>query len=454
MIDVIWPGETQSGIFETLFSYRSCRDISRQLIESVHEIGSWINLNGNNDRGDKLSLITKNDALIRKIKALISNFDTIQSEYILVVTSPEVVISSQAVDAMIDVIKRGYCICLPVYNETVNEKQIASVPYQYLNFSTYVEVSELVLLNPFEVVEISGFISESPKIVKDLDLSCVMLQTKWFKDAIANTLSCLSHNPYSINLQYSAHLALNPMAKSPLSELLFLIQALLTVGKSATCAVSRNALVHKFGDYYSGEREQLVEMVSDTAVNVLDLGSARGGFGKRLKRKRADIQLSGIEKDPFLAQEALLFYDYFYQCDVEDVDFVAQFDHINCGEFIEHVYDPWTLVDKLYQFLKPGGTICLSLPNAGHWTVVKELLGGQFQYITIGLQCVTHIRWFTESSIRQLLERAGFSIEDIIRLEIPPTPQGELFVRQMCELGYANRVDLMTFDIIIKAVKT
>lgn len=431
MLDVIWAEEKQAEIFETRFSFRSCREISRQLIESVHKTGSWIDLNTNSNNVKQFDLATA--------------IETVKSEYTLIVISAEVVISSYAVSEMIGILKKGYPLCAPVYNDTCNGKQGANMPYQYLNVSTYVEVSKLMSENPVEILAISD------NFVKDMDLSCVMINTEKLKNAmykLKDFYLCDSNRA-----SYYLNGLDNPASSSYLPELLCLIQAVVKTCDSGGFIVNKNALVHQFGSYYSGERDQLVDRVPATANTVLDVGTARGGFGKSLRQERPDIHLSGIEKNSFLAQEARPFYDTFYETDAENLDLPLQFDHINCGEVIEHVYDPWALADKLYRFLKPKGTICMTVPNAGHWTVVKDLLDGQFRYITIGLQCVTHIRWFTESSILQLLEQAGFKIDEITRMEIPPTPQGEIFIRKMCELGYSTQRDLMTFDMIINAIK-
>ena len=110
-------------------------------------------------------------------------------------------------------------------------------------------------------------------------------------------------------------------------------------------------------------------------------------------------------------------------------------------------------MDCISQMLVDGGTLCLSLPNAGHWTMVKELSQGRFHYTTIGVQCVGHIRWFTESSICELLTNTGFVIDEIVRMEIPPTPAGDRFIQHLCEQGHGNRKSLLTFNMIIRARK-
>ena len=64
------------------------------------------------------------------------------------------------------------------------------------------------------------------------------------------------------------------------------------------------------------------------------------------------------------------------------------------------------------------------------------MLKGNFDYIPVGLQCITHIRWFTEHSIRQALKDTGFFIDVFQKEKVPPTKEGEKFIKTMCRSGY------------------
>lgn len=414
MLDVIWTTGTDSRPFETWYSCRSCREISKTLISSGHTIGAWIDLQaGDNQAGGAQAV----DLLARISTPTSGDL----SRYILIVTSPETIISAHAVHSMMTSLEEGGILCMPVYNETDSTGQLASMPYQYLNVSTYEEVSEIVSKRP-------GNVAAGHTIFRDQsaqpDLSCVLLHKVRYGSV------------------YTAHGSL----RLPLHELLA------AVGSDGV-VLDRNALVHRFGNYYSGERDEMVDRVPETAISILDLGAARGGFGRTLKRERPEVHLTGVEKDPVLAREAAPYYDELIVGDAESANIHCRIDHVNCGEVIEHVYNPWTLMDCISQMLVEGGTLCLSLPNAGHWTVVRELSQGRFVYTTIGVQCVGHIRWFTESSICDLLANTGFTIDDIVRMEIPPTPEGNRFIQHICEQGHGNRKSLLTFNMIIRARK-
>ncbi len=354
--------------------------------------------------------------------------DRLSSPHLLIVMDPEVVISSYAVTAMIDALDKGRAVIFPVYNETetLHYAQLAVMPCPYVNVSTYVEVSDILSRGRCKMIDIDA------GNIDALDGACMMINRRYFHGGAW----------VEVVAEFSSFFQKNGGG---------------SISKRIPLAICPNALVHRFGTYYAGESLVMVEKVPNTAQKVMDVGTARGGFGKALKQVRPDIHLSGVEPNRVMADDAGPYYDGFYPMPVEEVmaaHKLSEFDHVNCGEVVEHLYDPWQLMDWVYGILKPGGTLCISVPNAGHWSVVKELMAGQFYYIAIGLQCVGHIRWFTEASVRQLLEGAGFHIRNIERLEIPPTPQGDLFIQQMCGLGYGDRQDLMTFDMVIEAEKS
>jgi SAM-dependent methyltransferase len=69
-------------------------------------------------------------------------------------------------------------------------------------------------------------------------------------------------------------------------------------------------------------------------------------------------------------------------------------DFLLCTEALEHVLDPSSLLDQAYECLVPGGRLLLTVPFAARWHFVP------------------HDYWrFTPSSLKHLLEKAGF--EDV-----------------------------------------
>ena len=107
----------------------------------------------------------------------------------------------------------------------------------------------------------------------------------------------------------------------------------------------------------------------------------------------------------------------------------------------------------MYNLLNPDGCLIASLPNAGHWSLVYDQLQGKFEYLPWGITCITHVRWFTEPSIRQALEEVGFLIEKFERQQIEPSPKGKDFVIKMVETGIGDKQSMLTNEFTILAIK-
>jgi hypothetical protein len=61
------------------------------------------------------------------------------------------------------------------------------------------------------------------------------------------------------------------------------------------------------------------------------------------------------------------------------------------------------------------GCIIASIPNVQHWGVIKELVfDGKFTYTNEGVLDITHLRFFTRSSIRKMFEDSGFEISILV----------------------------------------
>ena len=66
--------------------------------------------------------------------------------------------------------------------------------------------------------------------------------------------------------------------------------------------------------------------------------------------------------------------------------------------------DPWTALERIRGLMKSDGTLLVSLPNVRNFRVVLPLLMGKWTYRESGLLDQTHLRFFTRSSARELVE--------------------------------------------------
>ncbi len=168
-------------------------------------------------------------------------------------------------------------------------------------------------------------------------------------------------------------------------------------------------------DYYEHERPEVLEAIPRDAARVLDVGCGSGRLGEQLKRRqRATVW--GIEVMRDASERAAERLDRVWNSPVETALPEIPEDTFDCivtADVLEHLADPWTVLAQLRRRLVPGGTLVASIPNVGHWQVIRDLLEGTWQYTSEGLLDRTHLRFFTRRSVRELFWTAGLTIKEI-----------------------------------------
>jgi len=153
-------------------------------------------------------------------------------------------------------------------------------------------------------------------------------------------------------------------------------------------------------------------------LRLLDLGAAGGHLGRAVRDRCAF--LAGVEPDPALSDGAQEGYDDWRRADaLSPGDWTAPFDVVVCADVLEHLPRPEELLARIHAWLRPAGTLLVSLPNVANITVRAALLAGRFPYAERGILDRTHLRFYTRDSARALLTGAGFRIRDVDATAMP-----------------------------------
>jgi O-antigen biosynthesis protein len=147
-----------------------------------------------------------------------------------------------------------------------------------------------------------------------------------------------------------------------------------------------------------------------TDKRVLELGCATGRVTEVLKQRGCHVV--AVEYSAAAAALAARFADQIVVGSLEDPALLATltgpYDVILAGDVLEHLRNPEDVLRTLKTTLAPGGCVIVSVPNIAHWSVRKELLRGRFNFTETGVMDRTHLRWFTQRTLRDMLERAGY----------------------------------------------
>ena len=143
-----------------------------------------------------------------------------------------------------------------------------------------------------------------------------------------------------------------------------------------------------------------------TGLRVLDVGCGFATTSARIEK--LGNQVTGIDSSPEIESVAGRRLTRVLHGDVLDVDLGdEQFDVIIFADVLEHLAWPVGTLKRYLRWLRPGGSVIISLPNVGLWSVRFAHLFGRWEYEDTGVLDRTHLRFFTRRSARWLIEEAG-----------------------------------------------
>lgn len=173
----------------------------------------------------------------------------------------------------------------------------------------------------------------------------------------------------------------------------------------------------KENEYYSQTRRDILPYIPQ-AGSMLDIGCSGGNTLCYLKENKIIDEAVGVDfmEVPGSNQKNLLI-DKFILANVEkkDIDLpLNHFDILLCADVLEHLIDPWDILEYLKTFCKKEACIIISIPNIREYRALfKIFFKGDFQYQPSGILDKTHLRFFCKKNIRNLVTNAGLQIISI-----------------------------------------
>jgi len=144
-------------------------------------------------------------------------------------------------------------------------------------------------------------------------------------------------------------------------------------------------------------------------LRVLDVGCGFATTSERIQRQGNDV--TGIDESPEIGVLAGKRLSRVIQADVQQADLGdEQFDVLIFADVLEHLAWPVSVLKRYLRWLAPNGSMIISLPNVGLWSVRFAHLLGRWQYEETGVLDRTHLRFFTRRSARWLIDQAGLEI--------------------------------------------
>jgi SAM-dependent methyltransferase len=153
------------------------------------------------------------------------------------------------------------------------------------------------------------------------------------------------------------------------------------------------------------KRRQVVEKASlKLPGRILDVGCSTGIFLDAMRQAR--WQTRGVEISPQAANYARQRFDLeVFTGQLQEARLESEsFDAITFWDVLEHTFNPMESLQEAHRLLKTGGVLAMTLP---HWESLDHRWFGK-QWI--GYDTPRHLYIFPTSVLKQMLEKAGFSV--------------------------------------------
>ena len=145
---------------------------------------------------------------------------------------------------------------------------------------------------------------------------------------------------------------------------------------------------------------------------VLDVGCGFATTSEYLQKLGNDV--TGVESSEVACDVAATRIGRVIRADLRTADLAhEQFDTIIFADVLEHLPWPVGVLRRYLQWLAPGGSVIISLPNVGLWSVRLAHLAGRWEYEETGVLDRTHLRFFTRKSARWMIREAELEMKSV-----------------------------------------
>jgi len=189
------------------------------------------------------------------------------------------------------------------------------------------------------------------------------------------------------------------------------------VSRGAAVVLREAGYDAKESSYFGMARADYVAALPDSSeASILEIGCSNGGTGELALAEGKCGRYCGVELIAEAAAVARERLTEVVQGDIEQLELpwpANSFDALILSEVLEHLRDPWAVLQHLRPLLRPGALVFASTPNVAHREITMMLLRGRWELQEYGPLDATHLRWFTPSSLRDAFEGAGYVVDTV-----------------------------------------
>ncbi len=166
--------------------------------------------------------------------------------------------------------------------------------------------------------------------------------------------------------------------------------------------------------YHGTPRSELFPLFKHAPRVVLEVGCAAGATGEAIKKMYPGVTVYGVELNAKAAEIAKTRIDGVINKNIESCDIselgieFGTVDTFIAADVLEHLYNPWAVLDKIKPLLTKDAQVIVSIPNSQNAWLMTEMASGRWSYESQGLLDITHIRFFTRDEITKMFDDTGY----------------------------------------------
>jgi len=201
--------------------------------------------------------------------------------------------------------------------------------------------------------------------------------------------------------------------------------------------------------YYISSRKEMYGFMPEAFETALEIGCGEGDFIDSLhcpEKWGVDIDEKSVEAVKSKGVKAVFGRYEDIHTDLPD----GYFDVIICNDVIEHMVDHEYFFQTIKSKLSPGGSLVGSIPNVRFYKNLKHVLFKKdWKYTDEGILDRTHLRFFTEISLKRTLSENGYKIVRFSGIRGSRKPLLRLFIA----LTFYKHEDIRHQQFAFRAVK-
>ena len=173
----------------------------------------------------------------------------------------------------------------------------------------------------------------------------------------------------------------------------------------------------KDSTYFEWDRRDITPYLPPTADRICEIGCGAGTTLANLKRYYKASLVAGFDIHEMSIATAKKRLDKAEVLDLETTplpDYIQEIDLFLCLDVLEHLKDPWSVVEALHGRLRLGGSIIASIPNIRYYTISLGLLfAGKWELANSGVLDRTHLRFFVRETATGLMTSSGLRLDAV-----------------------------------------